>query len=98
MIVAALGVGGRFRPLPDAAGSCAVLTACASSAGAAGAARFAACAASESISAAAAQTSAVAQALPRRMPIEPEWRFGLWRCPFQIVDGLTPGKARPGTS
>jgi hypothetical protein len=68
------------------------LTACASSAGAA-------FAAFEKMSAAAAHTSAAAQALPRRMPINDEGSPpGLSLRPVQNIDVLAPSRAQPGLS
>src|SRR4029453_5655014 len=89
MLAAALG--GRVRPLPEGAASCAALTACASSAGGAAAD------ATEEISPRAAQRGAVAQILPSRWPIK-DGSPGLPRCPVQKIDALAPSMTYPGTS
>src|SRR5215831_15244085 len=98
MSAAVLGAEARF--FPDGAASWALLTACASRVAGGAAARdlerFAASAASESISAAAAQSSAVAQTRPRRVAIEPG-RWPRWlRRPLQKwpVPGTTQSLSR----
>src|SRR4030095_3266291 len=89
MLAAALG--GRVRPLPEGAASCAALTACTSSAGGAAAD------ATDDISPGAARRSAVAQILRSRWPIK-DGSPGLPRCPVQKIDALAPSMTYPGTS